>query len=159
MYKRQVLGIAGVDGNGQTELAEVITGIRRQSDGSITLGGVAADRAGIRERAELGLAYIPADRHRDALIMDAEVVFNLHLKDYYKRPFAKGIWLDKTAMRASGDAAVAAYNIRTPSLAVRTRLLSGGNQQKVILAREMRQQAKVLVACQPTRGLDVGATV
>ncbi len=159
VHKHEVLGIAGVDGNGQTELAEVITGIRRQSDGSITLGGVAADRAGIRERAELGLAYIPADRHRDALIMDAEVVFNLHLKDYYKRPFAKGIWLDKTAMRASGDAAVAAYNIRTPSLAVRTRLLSGGNQQKVILAREMRQQAKVLVACQPTRGLDVGATV
>lgn len=159
VHQNEVLGIAGVDGNGQTELAEVITGIRRQSSGSVTLIKMDMTHLSIRERAERGLAYIPADRQKDALIMDAELLFNLHLKDYYKAPFARSGLLNIPAMVDFCSESVARFGIKTPSVTEKVRLLSGGNQQKAILAREMNQNAKVLIACQPTRGLDVGATV
>lgn len=159
VHQNEVLGIAGVDGNGQTELAEVIAGIRRQSAGTMKLFGEDLSRWSIRERAERGLAYIPADRHRDALIMDAELLYNLHLKDYYKTPFARGGLLNIPAMTASCSEAAERFGIKTPSMTEKVRLLSGGNQQKAILARELNRHAKLIVACQPTRGLDIGATV
>lgn len=159
VHRNEVLGIAGVDGNGQTEIAEVITGIRQQNLGTVRFDGEDMTRWSIRERAERGLAYIPADRHRDALIMDAELLYNLHLKDYYKAPFAKGGLLDISTMAKSCLESTESFSIKTPSMTEKVRLLSGGNQQKIILARELRQSAKIIVACQPTRGLDIGATV
>lgn len=159
VHQNEVLGIAGVDGNGQTELAEVITGIRQQSSGLLQLLKMDMAHWSIRKRAERGLAYIPADRQKDALIMDAELLFNLHLKDYYKAPFARNGLLNIPVMVDSCSKSAERFSIKTPSMTEKVRLLSGGNQQKAILAREMNQNARVLIACQPTRGLDVGATV
>jgi simple sugar transport system ATP-binding protein len=159
LRQHEVLGVAGVDGNGQTELAEAITGIRRISSGSLKLSGVDMARWSVRERAERGLAYIPADRHKDALIMDAELLYNLHLKDYYKPPYAKSGLLNLPVMSAACAQAAERFGIKAASMMEKVRLLSGGNQQKIILARELSQEAKIIIACQPTRGLDVGATV
>ncbi len=159
LYQSEVLGIAGVDGNGQTELAEVITGIRQLSSGNATLEGVEMAHLSIRDRADKGIAYIAADRHRDALIMDAELVYNMHLKDYFKAPFANHGLLNLQVMSASCMESAENFGIKFPSTLERVRLLSGGNQQKIILARELNHNAKVIIACQPTRGLDVGATV
>lgn len=158
LYPGEVLGIAGVDGNGQKELAECVTGLLWECGGSVSLRGVPIGKKAPRARAEAGIAYIPADRHRDGLIMNGDVSENLHLKDYYKPSFAKGPMLDFGAMRASSERDVETYDIKTPGVNQTVRFLSGGNQQKLILARELDEHAVVTVACQPTRGLDIGAT-
>lgn len=158
IHKQEVLGIAGVDGNGQRELAEVIIGIRRQSKGSIFYNGKNIDRQNIRNRAEGGMAYIPADRHNDGLILDASVMYNLHLKNYYKVPYANKSVLNFRRMQALSTRKVLDYDIKTPNIYTNVRLLSGGNQQKLILAREIDESTNLTIACQPTRGLDIGAT-
>jgi simple sugar transport system ATP-binding protein len=153
----EILGVAGVDGNGQLELAEVLTGIRKQSSGVIRFYGVSIEKLPIRTRSEQGLAYIPSDRHQDGLIMDADLNYNFHLRDYYRPPNAQARLLQFTQMQASTMQAVENFNVKTPSIATRARLLSGGNQQKLILAREISSSARLTIACQPTRGLDIGA--
>ncbi|MDL2327202.1 ATP-binding cassette domain-containing protein, partial [Ruminococcaceae bacterium OttesenSCG-928-A11] len=154
----EILGVAGVDGNGQLELAEVLCGIRKQSGGTISLAGTAIEKLTIRARSEAGLAYIPSDRHQDGLIMDADVNYNFHLRDYYRTPYAKRRLLQFTKMQAATRQAVEDFKVKTPTTTTQARLLSGGNQQKMILAREIATSAKLTIACQPTRGLDIGAS-
>ena len=156
--KNEILGIAGVDGNGQLELAEVIMGIRRPSAGHILFYGETVEKLTIRARSEKGIAYIPSDRHQDGLIMDASVSENLHLRDFYKPPNTKNKIMDFKRMEADSRQTIERYNVKTPNTSVKVRSLSGGNQQKLILARELNTAAALIIACQPTRGLDIGAT-
>ena len=157
VHSGEILGIAGIDGNGQTELAEVLMGIRRQSGGDILLDGQSLGRWSVRRRWEAGLAYIPADRHQDGLIMDADVKDNTALRTYYQPPLSRTHILQPSQMRDQAAALTEDYQVKTPSVATQVRLLSGGNQQKLILARELQSKGNLLVACQPTRGLDIGA--
>lgn len=156
--KSEILGIAGVDGNGQLELAEVIAGIRRPNAGHIFFCGETVEKLGIRARSEKGIAYIPSDRHQDGLIMDASVSENLHLRDFYKPPYTKRKIIDFKRMEADSRQTIDRYNVKTPNTLIKVRSLSGGNQQKLILARELNTAATLIIACQPTRGLDIGAT-
>ncbi|MPM89142.1 Autoinducer 2 import ATP-binding protein LsrA [bioreactor metagenome] len=158
VHSGEILGIAGIDGNGQAELAEILVGIRRQSAGEIFLAGKRLDHLSIRRRSELGLAYIPSDRHQDGLVMDADVAANVHLRDYYRPPFAKAHLLLFAEMQKSARRMAEDYQVKTPSVFTKARVLSGGNQQKLILARELSAAASLTIACQPTRGLDIGAT-
>jgi simple sugar transport system ATP-binding protein len=151
------LGVAGVQGNGQTELVEVITGLRRPLSGSVRLQGQDVTGASPRRITELGAAHVPEDRQRDGLVLPYSVTDNLALQTYYRPPFARGVILQETEMRKSAEARIGEFDIRTPSAATPAGSLSGGNQQKVIVAREFSRPIRLLVASQPTRGLDVGS--
>ena len=155
--KGEVLGIAGVDGNGQSELAEVITGIRTQSEGDIILNDEPV-HGNIRNRWEQGISYVPSDRHRDGLIMDASVAENAVVRSYYRKPYSSYGVLHFPVIRKTTERLTEEYEIKTPGPDTKIRLLSGGNQQKLLLARELMSNGEVIVACQPTRGLDIGAT-
>jgi len=158
LHKGEVLGIAGVQGNGQTELVEAITGLRDPIGGRITLGdGVDITRAHPREFTELGSAHIPEDRQLDGLVLSFPVADNLVLNTYYNQPFAKGIMLQEDAIYEQADRLIAEFDIRTPNAETSVGSLSGGNQQKVIVARELSRPGSLVVASQPTRGLDVGS--
>jgi simple sugar transport system ATP-binding protein len=153
----EILGIAGVAGNGQDELVEAIIGLRRTSAGKVLLGG--EDVTGDSPRAinRAGVAYVPADRHRYGLILSFPVADNLVLTSYDRPPFARGIFRNEAAIYAGAQERIHEYDVRTPSVSVRASTLSGGNQQKLIVAREFRRELKLLVLDQPTRGLDVGS--
>ena len=153
----EVLGIAGVQGNGQTELVEAITGLRKVVAGTIHLGGKDISHSSPREITELGTAHIPEDRQRDGLVLSFPVVDNLTLNTYYLAPNSKGVILQKDKMLASAIETIENFDIRTPSPITSVGSLSGGNQQKVIVARELSRPVKLIVASQPTRGLDVGS--
>jgi simple sugar transport system ATP-binding protein len=153
----EILGIAGVAGNGQDELVAAITGLRRPQAGTIRLDGRDATKAGPRELHELGLSFVPADRHRFALVMSFPITDNLVLTDYFAPPYAlHGIRSD-AAIAARASEAIQQFDIRTPSATVAAGTLSGGNQQKVVMARELDRDLRLLVLDQPTRGLDVGS--
>lgn len=154
----EIFGIAGVDGNGQKELAEVIAGIRRQDAGTVSLFGEVLDGLGVEARRRKGVAYIPDDRHRDALAMDMDLTENLLLRFNSDRRFQRRGLIDRRAARDGAARAVADYGIKAHGLNTQIRYLSGGNQQKLILARELADAPKLVIACQPTRGLDVGAS-
>jgi general nucleoside transport system ATP-binding protein len=156
IHKGEVLGIAGVEGNGQAELVEAIMGIRPAS-GAIELDSVAVTDWGTRQRREAGVGYIPEDRHRQALMLDAPLWENRMLGHQTEPPNSKGSLLDIAGAKASTATIVADYDVRTPSIDVTAGALSGGNQQKLIVGREMSHQPKVLIAAHPTRGVDVGA--
>jgi simple sugar transport system ATP-binding protein len=153
----EIFGIAGVAGNGQDELVEAITGLRRASAGRITLDGADVTGHGIRELHERGVSFVPADRQRFGLVLSYSLSDNLILTDYYAEPYSHGIIRDDKAIRERGDEAVAQFDIRTPSSTVSAGTLSGGNQQKLIVAREFDRDLRLLVLDQPTRGLDVGS--
>lgn len=154
----EVFGIAGVDGNGQRELAEVIAGLRPVTAGTIRVGGVDINTASVSERAhDLGIAYVPEDRHRDGLVLSHSVAQNMMLRSYNRPPFARYGFHDAGAIRRHAETLVKAYDIRLQSIDQEIRYLSGGNQQKVILARELEGSPRVVVAAQATKGLDVGA--
>jgi general nucleoside transport system ATP-binding protein len=155
--EREVLGVAGVDGNGQHELVEVLIGMRRPSDGHILIGGRSAPNLSPREFADRSGAVIPADRHRTALALDLSLMENLMMRQFRDPPYTQHGVLALGAMREQSDRLSHDYDIRTPSVLVRMRQLSGGNQQKTVLARELTRSPKLLIASQPTRGLDVGA--
>jgi general nucleoside transport system ATP-binding protein len=152
----EILGIAGVQGNGQTDLCEALMGLR-PSIGTVLLDGEDISHLSTRDRLRAGVGYIPEDRTEDGLVGDFSVAENLVLDVYDRPPFASGIALDLNAIRKSADTLVADYDVRTTSVQTRAGTLSGGNQQKVIVAREMSRENKVLLASQPTRGLDVGS--
>ena len=152
----EILGIAGVQGNGQTDLAEALMGLR-PSVGAVLLDGHDISHLSTRDRLRAGVAYIPEDRTEDGLVGDFSVAENLVLDVYDRPPFAAGIALDLGAIRKSAGSLVTDYDVRTTSVQTRAGTLSGGNQQKVIVAREMSRENKVLLASQPTRGLDVGS--
>jgi general nucleoside transport system ATP-binding protein len=152
----EILGVAGVQGNGQTELCEALLGLRPAS-GSVLLNGRDVSHATPRDRLRAGIGYIPEDRREDGLVGDFSVADNMILDVYDRRPFASGIALDLSAIRDNAVSRVAEFDVRTTSVDTPTQTLSGGNQQKVILAREIGRDIKVLLASQPTRGLDVGS--
>ncbi len=154
----EILGVAGVDGNGQDELVDVLTGMRRPTAGDVTVSGYPTTLVTPRAFAERAGAVIPADRHRTALALDLTVEENLMMRDFRERPYAQRGVLALAEVRRHCQRLVAEYDVRTPGTAVRMRQLSGGNQQKVVLAREFDRRPTLLIASQPTRGLDVGAT-
>lgn len=154
----EILGIAGVDGNGQKELAEVILGITRHSSGSIGFCGQDISNLNILKRKELGIGYISDDRHHDGLIMDMNLKENMLLKTHTEQKFIKRGFINNKLVLEDTQRAVRDYKIKTPGVDTPIRYLSGGNQQKLILARELAGEPRAVVAFQPTRGLDIGAS-
>jgi ABC-type uncharacterized transport system ATPase subunit len=153
----EILGIAGVAGNGQAELVEALVGLRKTRSGSVTLDGTTITRSSVRSLTERGVAYIPADRQRYGLVLSYPVDDNLVLTDYHRAPYSRFGILNERAIDERASELIPAYDIRTPSAVVSAATLSGGNQQKVIVAREFSREISLLVADQPTRGLDVGS--
>ena len=153
----EILGVAGVQGNGQTELCEALMGLRPAAAGQVTLNGRDLTHATPGQRLRAGLAYMPEDRQEDGLIGEFSVAENMVLDVYNRPPFASGINLHPGAIAANAAERVQEFDVRTTSAQAPVSTLSGGNQQKVILARELAHEHKVLVASQPTRGLDVGS--
>jgi ABC-type uncharacterized transport system ATPase subunit len=152
----EILGVAGVQGNGQTELCEALMGLR-PSTGSVHLGGTDLSHASTRDRLRAGIGYVPEDRSEDGIVGDFSVADNLVLDVYDRPPYASGIALNLDAIRDSAATRVQEYDVRTTSVQTPAGTLSGGNQQKVVVAREMSRDVKLLLASQPTRGLDVGS--
>ena len=153
----EILCVAGVQGNGQTELVEAVTGLRPISAGTVRILGRDAARAGPRAVLRSGVGHVPEDRQRDGLIATFTIADNLVLNTYDLPPYARWIVRDEQAVVAAAEERVRAFDIRTPSVRLPASTLSGGNQQKVIVAREFSRPIRVLVASQPTRGLDVGS--
>ncbi len=154
----EILGIAGVDGNGQAELAEVIAGLRPLEAGHITVEGRDIGEASVAERKHrLGIGYVPEDRQRVGLVLDHPVAMNLMLRSYESLPFARHHIFNFGAIKSNAERLVEQYDVRLQSIEQEVRYLSGGNQQKVILAREIEEGPRVLIVSQPTKGLDVGA--
>lgn len=157
IHKGEVLGIAGVEGNGQSELVEAIMGMRHPDAGTITLDGADISQRATRQRREAGIGYIPEDRHRHGLLLEAPLWENRILGHVTEKPNSRGFLLDNKAARADTERIVASYDVRTPGIDVTAASLSGGNQQKLIVGREMSHAPKLLIAAHPTRGVDVGA--
>ncbi|MFD0118568.1 ABC transporter ATP-binding protein [Streptomyces sp. NPDC058320] len=153
----EVLGIAGVEGNGQSELVEAIMGMRTADRGTVALDGADVTRTPTRKRREAGVGYIPEDRHRHGLLLEAPLWENRVLGHVTERPNSKRGLLDLKAARADTERIVRDYDVRTPGIEVTAASLSGGNQQKLIVGREMSHAPKLLIAAHPTRGVDVGA--
>lgn len=153
----EVVGIAGVEGNGQHELIAAIIGLEKLDSGTISLGGQDMTAMSTRERREHGIAYISEDRSREGLLMLAPLYENAALGHQTRPPFARGIWFDRDAARQRTAEIVEEFDVRTPGVDVSALALSGGNQQKLIFGREMRSEPLLLLASQPTRGIDVGA--
>ena len=157
VHDGEVLAIAGVQGNGQTELAEAILGLRKIHSGSIQVAGRDLTRSTVREVLEAGLGYIPEDRKKDGLVSEFSIAENLMLDGSFGKPFAKGVQIDFAKRDEIAHKLIEEFDIRTPSAETLAKQLSGGNQQKVVVARELGRELKVLVASQPTRGVDVGS--
>lgn len=153
----EIVGIAGIDGNGQSELIEAITGLRKASSGKIALKG--QDITGLKPRkiTEAGIGHIPQDRHKHGLVLDFPIGHNIALQTYYKTPISKGGIIDYRKIDKLAEKIIAEYDVRTPSAQTPARALSGGNQQKAIIGREVDRDPELLIAALPTRGLDVGA--
>src|SRR6478752_3148525 len=153
----EILGIAGVAGNGQDELIEAIVGLRKPSGGTVTLGGT--DITGLKSRSvyEHGVGYVPADRHRFGLVLSFSIADNLVLTSYHRPPYSRGLLRNDAAIREAAEGQIKAFDIRTTSAEAKASTLSGGNQQKVVIAREFSRDLRLLVLDQPTRGLDVGS--
>lgn len=153
----EILGIAGVQGNGQTELSEALTGLRHPTGGKVFIDGHDVTGKPPRVMTETGLAHIPEDRQRHGLVMSYTVADNMALCDYYRAPFSLRGVMQPKALDENARKLISAFDVRTPSPFVNAGKLSGGNQQKVIVARELSRGVKLLIANQPTRGLDVGS--
>lgn len=153
----EIVGIAGVQGNGQSELVEALAGVRRVAGGSVTFQGKDINAASARDRHRLGMAHIPEDRQRTGIIAAFTVAENMVLDTYYDSRFSRGLAMDWQAVNQNSAAAAAAFDVRTPSIFEKAGHLSGGNQQKLVVARELNRDTKLLIASQPTRGLDVGS--
>ncbi len=153
----EILGIAGVQGNGQTELAEVLTGLRAATSGTVLLDGEKMPFGDPRRLFEQGMAHVPEDRHKHGLVLSYDLVENVSLCTYYKPPFARGIVRQQSRILEATKKIIEQYDVRTPGPEALASNLSGGNQQKVIVGRELDREVKFLVANQPTRGLDVGS--
>ena len=157
VHDGEILAIAGVQGNGQTELAEAILGLRKIHSGSITVAGKDLTKSNVRQVLEAGVGYIPEDRKKDGLVGEFSIAENLMLDGSFGKPFAKGVQIDFAKRDEIAAKLIQEFDIRTPSADTLAKQLSGGNQQKVVVAREMSRDLKVLIASQPTRGVDVGS--
>ena len=153
----EILGIAGVAGNGQSELEEVIAGLRKATSGHVIICGKDVSNCFPDEIGRLGLAHIPSDRYKMAMLTDFSVAENMLLQRIGQPPFTRRGWIDWQAVRSEAQRLVKDFDVRTPSINTHAGNLSGGNAQKMVLARELARQPKVLIAAQPTRGLDVSA--
>ena len=157
IHRGEVLGIAGVEGNGQTELTEVVMGMRHPRQGHVELADADISAWSTKKRRESGVGYIPEDRHRHGLLLDSPLWENRILGHQTREPSVKGAWIDRSGARKDSERIVERYDVRTPSIETTARALSGGNQQKFIVGREMSSDPVLLVASHPTRGVDVGA--
>ncbi|MFL6334634.1 MAG: ABC transporter ATP-binding protein [Pyrinomonadaceae bacterium] len=157
VHRGEVVGIAGVEGNGQTELVDAIMGTRPIVSGSIQMLGEDITNMSVRNRRERGVGYIPQDRQRDGLLLSAPLWENAALGHQTAPPFSHGFWMDRDGMREATERIRAAFDVRTPNIDVAAHALSGGNQQKLIVGREMSANPTMLIAAHPTRGIDVGA--
>ena len=153
----EILGVAGVEGNGQTELIEVIAGLRKPTSGFIQYRGKDITRLSIRERREIGISHVPADRIRMGVDITSTIEENLIVNNYYKPPILKGMFLDPNNIREYSKKLIDEYSIAAPDEKFVVGGLSGGNMQRVVLARELYGQPKLLISAQPTRGVDIGA--
>ena len=153
----EIVGIAGIDGNGQSELIEAITGLRKAASGKIALKG--KDITGLKPRkiTESGIGHIPQDRHKHGLVLDFPIGHNIALQTYYQKPISKGGIIDYKQVNKLAKSIIEEYDVRTPGIHTEARALSGGNQQKAIIGREVYRDPDLLIAALPTRGLDVGA--
>jgi ABC-type uncharacterized transport system ATPase subunit len=158
IHSGEIVGLAGVSGNGQRELAQCLAGLRKVTDGSVTINGQVMTQATLRARIDAGLAYIPEERMRDGAIRDFSVEENVFLHEHASPKFTRGIFLNLPKMAAHAQELVDQYAIKTPNLDTPIKNLSGGNIQKLIMARELSRRPKILIAAQPTRGVDIGAT-
>ena len=157
IHAGEIVGLAGVSGNGQRELSEVIAGLRAVTGGQVAVDGVEITHQDAGTRTAAGLAYIPEERMHDGVIRSFSVAENLILQDHSRPPFSRGIFLDFKQIADHSREMVESFRVRTPSIDTPTKSLSGGNIQKLILARELARLPKVLIAAQPTRGVDIGA--
>ncbi len=153
----EILGVAGVQGNGQKELVEAITGLRSYEVGKVDLLGEDISGGSPRSIREAGTAHVPEDRQSDGLVLPFSIRDNLVLNTYYEHPFSRGLNLNSDVITKTAEQRVEEFDVRTPSIFLPASTLSGGNQQKVIVAREFSRPIKLLIAAQPTRGLDVGS--
>ncbi|MFD1037924.1 ABC transporter ATP-binding protein [Virgibacillus byunsanensis] len=153
----EIVGLAGIDGNGQTELIEAITGLTKSHSGSIKLKDKNITNLSPRKVTESGLAHIPQDRHKYGLVLDFPIGENIVLQTYYQKPYSKNGVLNYKEIYEKAKALIEEYDVRTPDVYTPARALSGGNQQKAIISREIDRSPDLLIAAQPTRGLDVGA--
>lgn len=154
----EILGVAGIEGNGQTELIEAITGLKKSDSGKITINGVDISNMTVRHRNEEGLGHIPEDRHKYGLVLDFTLEDNMILENYYKEPFSKGGILNREKIHSYAEGLIKQFDVRSAQGgATISRSMSGGNQQKAIIAREIDRSPEVMIVAQPTRGLDVGA--
>ncbi len=154
----EIVGVAGVSGNGQRELAEVVAGLRPVTGGTIQLAGRSVVGQSPRTIMELGLSYIPEERMRDGMIKEFTVAENTILREFDQPPFARAGFMNRGAIRQNSEKLVKAFSVKTPSIETPVKNLSGGNIQKLVLARELSRKPGVIIAAQPTRGLDIGAT-
>lgn len=157
----EILGIAGVDGNGQKEFAEIVAGIMKPTSGKLTFMGKDITGEKVKERFKDGISYISDDRHADGLVLDMSLADNMILRQYGEYPYSKAGFFNKRWIKDVAMNAIKEYKIKTSGKSTsdtQVKLMSGGNQQKIVLAREITESAKLIIASQPTRGLDIGAT-
>ena len=154
----EILGVAGVSGNGQLELAETITGLRKATSGSVFLEGGEITNISPGEITERMLSYIPEERMRDGMIKEFTIAENMILREHHKQPYSRSGFLNLTGIASHADELIEKFRVKTPSRETHAKNLSGGNIQKVVLAREISRSPRVIIAAQPTRGLDIGAT-
>ena len=153
----EIYGIAGVEGNGQRELVEAIAGMRDAADGSITIDDTDIVGMSPRKVERIGVGHVPEDRNKHGIVGPFTITQNLVLNSYDRKPFAKGWVMNRSAMLDQAERLIETYDVRTPGTEVPASTLSGGNQQKVVIAREVSRDIKLLIVAQPTRGLDVGS--
>ena len=158
VHAGEILGVAGVQGNGQTELVEALTGLRAVREGEVYILGTPTANGSPRRILELGVAHVPEDRQQDGLVLSYPVMDNLVLNTYYLPPFAHSFLINEPAVIAAAGERVRQFDVMATSVFAPVSTLSGGNQQKLIVAREFSRPIRLLIASQPTRGLDVGAT-
>ena len=157
IHRGEILGIAGVEGNGQGELIDAIIGTHAVSAGSIDLLGADITHASVRHRRDSGVGYVPQDRHVEGLLLNSPLWENAALGHQTKAPYARGPWFNRKGARERTEQIRQDFNVKTPSVDVTAHALSGGNQQKLVIGREMVAEPKLLIAAHPTRGIDVGA--
>jgi simple sugar transport system ATP-binding protein len=157
VHAGEILGVAGVQGNGQREFVEALTGLRPIVSGKVTIAGEDATHYTPRQVTELDVAHIPEDREKHGLVKGYSIADNLVLNRYYVEPFSRRAVLDRDEIAENGRELVEKFDVRTPSIYTHAGSLSGGNKQKVIVAREFSRSVKLLIANQPTRGIDVGS--
>lgn len=153
----EIVGLAGIDGNGQSELVEAITGLRKVESGRIVIKGEDMTNKRPRKITELGVGHVPEDRHRDGMVLDMTIAENIVLQTYYKEPFSKNGFLNYKNINEHARKLMSEFDVRAANELVSAGSLSGGNQQKAVIAREIDLNPDLLVVSQPTRGLDVGA--